>query len=333
VCYSDWQDADLDQEVTVPIERPSTNGIPERAVPQPRYRVTAVEAMTGIPASTLRSWERRYGWPRPARTRSDQRLYSDHDVAVIRFLAQRRTEGMSIAQATGLLGATSAVDERDPDRILAQLVDALRAFQEAAAEAAFAAGERLLGLEGAVREFVPRAIESTASPEANEAAGGNGGGPPIAAEHFASNFLRRQALRLLDGLPAASGRPVLVGCGPDEQHELAALLLTLLLRVRGHRVVYLGARLPGAALEHAVAMLEPSGVAISITMAESLEQAVAWTRATRSRPGEGMRFWWGGPAVADAPDLAGRLPGEVLTGPVRDGGVAISAALATARGV
>jgi methylmalonyl-CoA mutase cobalamin-binding subunit len=140
-------------------------------------------------------------------------------------------------------------------------------------------------------------------------------------------------LRLLDGLPATSGRPVLVGCGPDEQHELAALLLTLLLRVRGHRVVYLGARLPGAALEHAVALLEPSGVAISITMAESLEQAVAWTRATRSRPGEGMRFWWGGPAVADAPDLAGRLPGEVLTGPVRDGGVAISAALATARGV
>ena len=31
----------------------------------PRYRVAAVERMTGIPASTLRSWERRYGWPRP----------------------------------------------------------------------------------------------------------------------------------------------------------------------------------------------------------------------------------------------------------------------------
>ncbi|HSR27153.1 MAG TPA: MerR family transcriptional regulator [Actinomycetes bacterium] len=31
-----------------------------------RYRVAAVERMTGIPASTLRSWERRHGWPRPS---------------------------------------------------------------------------------------------------------------------------------------------------------------------------------------------------------------------------------------------------------------------------
>jgi len=34
---------------------------------EPRYRVAAVERMTGIPASTLRSWERRHGWPRPVR--------------------------------------------------------------------------------------------------------------------------------------------------------------------------------------------------------------------------------------------------------------------------
>jgi len=305
-------------------ERSATEPVRERAETelQPRYRVTAVEAMTGIPASTLRSWERRYGWPRPARTRSDQRLYSDHDVAVIHFLVQRRTEGMSIAQATGLLGTTSAVEERDPDRILADLVDALRAFEEAAAETAFFAGERLLGLEGAVRELVPRAIATTAS----------GAGPPIAAEHFASNFLRRQALRLLDGLPAARGCPLLVGCGPDEQHELGALLLTLLLRIRGHRVVYLGARLPGSAVQRAVAALEPCGVAISITMPESLEQAVAWTRAGGGRPaGGGPRYWWGGPAVTQAPDLASRLPDDVLVEPAIDGAATISNAVSTTR--
>jgi hypothetical protein len=36
----------------------------------PRYRVTAVERMTRVPASTLRSWERRYGLPRPSRAGS-----------------------------------------------------------------------------------------------------------------------------------------------------------------------------------------------------------------------------------------------------------------------
>ena len=94
---------------------------------EPRYRVAAVERMTGIPASTLRSWERRYGWPRPVRAPSGQRLYSDHDLAVIRFLDRRRVEGMSMSQATGLLGA------------------ALRAFDEAGAERAFAGAEAHLG--------------------------------------------------------------------------------------------------------------------------------------------------------------------------------------------
>jgi DNA-binding transcriptional MerR regulator len=79
---------------------------PERQVP--RYRVAAVERMTGIPASTLRSWERRHGWPRPVRAPSGQRLYSDHDLAVVRFLDRRRVEGMSMSQATGLLGSAPA---------------------------------------------------------------------------------------------------------------------------------------------------------------------------------------------------------------------------------
>ena len=57
----------------------------------PRYRVAAVERMTRIPASTLRSWERRYGWPRPFRAASGQRLYSDHDVAL--FDAQPSDRG------------------------------------------------------------------------------------------------------------------------------------------------------------------------------------------------------------------------------------------------
>jgi DNA-binding transcriptional MerR regulator len=113
----------------------------------PRYRVTAVERMTGIPASTLRSWERRYGWPRPFRAVSGQRLYSDHDLAVIRFLDRRRVEGRSMSQAAGLLRAAPAADDPDPGRLLERLVAAFRVFDEAAAGHAFAAAGALLGLE------------------------------------------------------------------------------------------------------------------------------------------------------------------------------------------
>ena len=78
-------------------------------------------------------------------------------------------------------------------------------------------------------DVVPAAIAAAAVP----GHGPGQDGTPVEVERFASNFLRRQVLRLLDRQPPAMGRPVLVGCGPDEEHELGALLLTLLLRARG----------------------------------------------------------------------------------------------------
>jgi len=300
---------------TVPPHRPADR--------LPRYRVTAVERMTRIPASTLRSWERRYGWPRPSRAASGQRLYSDQDVAVIRFLDRRRIEGMSMAQAAGLLRSAPDTEVPDPSRLLAHLVAALRDFDEPAADSVFAAAEAILGVEATAATLVPAAIAAASSPEAGPAPEGT----PVEVEHFASNLLRRHVLRLLDGLPPAIGRPVLVGCGPDEQHELGALLVTLLLRLRGHRVVYLGARVPGPAMERAAAALDPSGVVVSLTMPESLERAVAWTRDSRWWSRKPPAAWWGGPAVAHDPALAAHLPGDLLPRGVDLGAATVDAAV------
>jgi MerR family transcriptional regulator, light-induced transcriptional regulator len=291
----------------------------------PRYRVAAAERMTRIPASTLRSWERRYGWPRPFRTPSGQRLYSDQDLAVIRFLDRRRAEGMSLSRATGLLEHAPAIEDHDPVRLLARLVAALRAYDEADAEAAFAAAEALLGVEGVAVGLVPAAIVAASTD------GHGPDDPPVEVEHFASNFLRRQTLRLLDRLPPAIGRPVLIGCGPDEQHELGALLMMVLLRARGHRVVYLGARVPGPAMERAAAALDPAGVVVSLTMPESLERALEWMGERRRWSRAAPAAWWGGPAVANAPDLAARLPGGLLDGSVDQGAAAVDATLARRR--
>ena len=288
----------------------------------PRYRVRAVERMTRIPASTLRSWEHRYGWPRPSRAASGQRLYSERDVAVIRFLDRCRIEGMSLSQAVGLLRSAPQVEDHDPARLLARLVAALRDFDEAAADSVLAAAEAL-GVEVVAANLVPAAVVAAATPGPD--------GTPVEVEHFASNVLRRHVLRLLDGLPPAIGRPVLVGCGPDEQHELGALLVTLLLRSRGHRVVYLGARVPGPALERAATALDPAGVVVSLTMPESLEQAVAWTRDSRWWSRKPPTAWWGGPAVADDPALAARLAGELLARGVDHGAATVDATITRRR--
>src|SRR3954454_9019836 len=61
--------------------------------PAGRYNIQAVARRTGVPAPTIRAWERRYGLPRPSRSEGRQRLYSEDDVRVIEGLGGRRGGG------------------------------------------------------------------------------------------------------------------------------------------------------------------------------------------------------------------------------------------------
>ncbi len=99
---------------------------------RPVLNTRAVARETGVPADTFRAWERRYGVPRPQRTAGLHRLYSDRDVAIIRWLRDRTTEGVNISQAVQLLLNTIASEPevvvsaaRPLDRLCEEIVLAL----------------------------------------------------------------------------------------------------------------------------------------------------------------------------------------------------------------
>ena len=75
----------------------------EYVADEAKYRIQTVAEMTGVPAATLRAWERRYGIPAPNRTSASYRLYSDADIRLIRRLRQLCDEGMAPAEAAKLL--------------------------------------------------------------------------------------------------------------------------------------------------------------------------------------------------------------------------------------
>lgn len=55
------------------------------------YRISVVSNLTGLPANTIRTWERRYGVVEPRRSEGGTRLYSEEDIArlqLIRALCQ-----------------------------------------------------------------------------------------------------------------------------------------------------------------------------------------------------------------------------------------------------
>ena len=61
------------------------------------FRIGAVSKTTGIPVSTLRIWETRYGAFSPVKTEGNQRLYEEHDVSKAMLLKQLSREGHAIS--------------------------------------------------------------------------------------------------------------------------------------------------------------------------------------------------------------------------------------------
>jgi PAS domain S-box-containing protein len=79
----------------------------------------AVSRRTGIPAATLRTWERRYGFMRPTRSSSGYRLYGERDIARILRVKYLLQQGLRISAAmTAVIDAAeqeaNAYQRNDP---------------------------------------------------------------------------------------------------------------------------------------------------------------------------------------------------------------------------
>lgn len=62
---------------------------------------------TGVPITTLRSWEKRYGFPEPRRQPGGHRRYSESDVEAVQAVLEHRRSGLSLAAAVRRGGAES----------------------------------------------------------------------------------------------------------------------------------------------------------------------------------------------------------------------------------
>lgn len=228
---------------------------------------------------TLRAWERRYRLRPPIRTHSGYRLYSDKDVATLRWLKSQAEAGVPLAHAALTIAAWAYPqgDARRPLRPMPEVGDAthsLAAFAELCLE-------RLLVFDGNGAEEI---LSLAAHSHSTEAVVGylipavlRGVGErwhrlqaTIAGEHFVSQCLTRYLMYTLHEIPARDHAPrVLAACAPGEQHQIGLLVLAVLLARAGVDVVYLGADMPVERLEHTLRRLRPRVILFSATRRES----------------------------------------------------------------
>ncbi len=243
----------------------------------PTFNMKVVVHETGLKPDTLRAWERRYGVPNPERTAGGHRLYSQHEIDLLKWLVARQDEGMSISHAVELWQQLeregqnplqteeTAVTEATILPITGEQVDELReawleaclAFDEYRAQHLLARAFALFSVETVcyqvlqqgLNEIGERWYEGTVS---------------VQQEHFASALALRQVEALLVAMPAPTrnGR-ILVACPPTELHTFAPLMISLMLRRQGWDVVYLGANVPLDRLEASVEQIKPLLVIVS----------------------------------------------------------------------
>jgi MerR family transcriptional regulator, light-induced transcriptional regulator len=245
----------------------------------PRYNTQAVVRETAVPADTFRAWERRYDVPKPHRSSSGQRLYSERDVALIRWLRDRTVEGMTISQAVRLLNIKA---EEPDDRQAAQwavlvrrLVDALLALRTSEADDVLGEAFAYYSLEQVCTLLIQPALVEIGE-------GWRQGRVSAGQEHFATNIVRRRLQALYSVYDVVAGAATVVtACVPTEQHDVGVLILSLMLVRRGYRVVYLGANVPATGLLGIVEQVNPDLVCLSVTTPEAFGQFDAVIEAPR----------------------------------------------------
>ena len=284
-------------------------------VSEPRYNIRAVERLTDVPAPTLRSWERRYGFPAPQRTLTARRLYSDDDVQAIRWVRSQTEHGLSVAQAIDWF--RSAGDARpsaaapgaapSPEVLVQALVDGVRRYDEQAVETTFTSAFGHYPADRILLEVIEPALVEVGDLWAS-------GALSVAGEHFFSNIVRRRLLGLLAAQPAITPRmTVALACLPGEQHELGLLMLALFLRWAGAGVIYLGADLPITDLARLTTTREVDAICLSAGREahwHALDALVPWLLAAERPP---RVYVGGGAADRPAPE-----PIQVLTAPLRE---------------
>jgi MerR family transcriptional regulator, light-induced transcriptional regulator len=295
------------------------------------YSVKHAAAMTGIPADTLRMWERRYHVVEPVRSEGGYRLYDD--AAITRLSAMRALVAAGWPPrlaAEQVRSGTTTGPIADPPPVTKALAAPTEPLGDLEALVALAVDfdahelERLLG-EMFDRPDFERVVDGWLMPAL--VALGNAwhrGAVTVAGEHFVSAAVQRRLAAAYDAAPADPGGPrVVVGLARGSRHELGVLAFAVALRRAGLSVLYVGADLPAETWVVTATGQLPEAVVIGVPASDDVP-AVRDTVAalTASRPdltvflGGGHQDAVGGPAhplghhlATAAAEVARRLGG------------------------
>lgn len=282
--------------------------------------ISAVERETGLSKDVLRMWERRYGFPKPARDENGERQYAAHDVSKLRAIKRLMDIGMrpgkiitlslpeldavSDARSGHRRGAAAPPLERDVITMLTR--HDLTGVQNTLAN--------LL-----MRQGLQRFVLDTLTP-LNRAVGDAWmrGEVQVFEEHLYTEQLQAALRTAINAFPRQSGVPkVVLTTFPNELHGLGLLMVEALLVPEGVQCISLGTQTPVEDIRRAALAHGAHIVALSFSAGFQLRVATDGLATLRRQLPQTTTLWAGGemtrrvrktmPGVVLIPDLAASI--------------------------
>ena len=210
-------------------------------------RTNAAAVMLGISPNTLRSWERRYGFPKPLRSAGGHRQYSLGEIEALR---------MTLAETHNVSSAISLARERgEGPSTSSRLSAAFAAFDEDTANRLLEESLGLRSVERTIEEVLLEAVRAQAEPDVStveyEFGWRHATGWLSAQRRLAPPATRPEAVMIFDA------------SAPCDLDALHAQALEVVLRRAGLRTLSLTPGIDLTRLGRAVRALEPRAVVLT----------------------------------------------------------------------
>ncbi len=263
-----------------------------------------VSELTGVPENTIRSWERRFGLPRPERSGGNQRRYSERDAGIIRAIQGARDRGRTMEQAIADVAPDGSntrpsvesvspepVSAPSPPPVIASgptddpLVDSLLGFDESRASAILADRLWRSNTETICVEVLLPAWQAIDRRLAL-------GYTSATLARFGQSWVERKLQAALDqSIPARGRQHVIVGAMHDRSGWLESLCFAIVLARAGYEATWLGDNVPVHGVLAAVEACSPDALML-VGNSDVSRMAIGET-ANRLGQGEPLPAWAG----------------------------------------
>jgi DNA-binding transcriptional MerR regulator/methylmalonyl-CoA mutase cobalamin-binding subunit len=229
--------------------------------------IQQVSQLLGVPAPTIRSWERRYELAPASRTDAGHRRYNPEQVQALRRMRDAINRGQS-AGGAATLAKTTQTRTRAAQPLIEALLEAARQLEPGPVTSTLNTARAQLGLDATIDDVLMPAMRQIG-------ADWQAGRCNVAHEHLTTETTRLWLANAAAGRPARGDCwPVILTCGPEDHHTLGLEAIGALLRQRGWDCRFLGARVPGPSLTAAVQQIKPAAVVLVSHLAAGRRSAV-----------------------------------------------------------